>query len=63
MRVLLLEGSPIFKGASRENYSNRVSAINKQSVNLLKSLDVWDYILSVRCQPVMQMQVFYNIKK
>ena len=63
MRVLILEGSPLFKGASRDTYSNRVSAINNQSVNLLKSLDAWDYILSIRCQPVMQMQVIIrNIK-
>lgn len=53
----MLEGAPKYKPESRERYSNRVSAINKQSIQLLKSIDAWDFIQSVRCKPVMQMQV------
>lgn len=57
-RILLLEGAPPFKPASRDKYSNRVSAINKQSVNLLKSVGAWDHVEAVRYKPVMQMQVW-----
>lgn len=55
---MLLEGAPPFKALSREKYNNRVSAINKQSVNLLRNIGAWDHIESVRCKPVMQMQVW-----
>lgn len=55
-KVLLLESAPPFKEPSKEKYSNRVSAINKQSVGLLKKLDAWPHIESIRCKPVMQMQ-------
>lgn len=58
-KILLLEGAPAFKGASKDKYSNRVSAINKRSVGLLKKLDAWNHIESVRCKPVMQMQVMF----
>jgi ubiquinone biosynthesis monooxygenase Coq6 len=57
-KILLLEGAPPFKPLSREKYNNRVSAINKQSANLLRNLGAWDHIESVRCKPVMQMQVW-----
>lgn len=59
-KILLLEGAPPFKGASKDKYSNRVSAINKRSVGLLKKLDAWSHIESVRCKPVMQMQVNFQ---
>lgn len=57
-KILLLEGAPPYKPASRDKFSNRVSAINEQSVNLLKSVGAWDYVESVRYKPVMQMQVW-----
>jgi 2-polyprenyl-6-methoxyphenol hydroxylase-like FAD-dependent oxidoreductase len=53
-----LEGAPPYKPLSREKYNNRVSAINKQSVNLLQNLGAWEHIESVRCKPIMQMQVW-----
>lgn len=56
-KILLLESAPSFKEPSKDKYSNRVSAINKQSVGLLKKLDAWNHIESIRCKPVMQMQV------
>jgi 2-octaprenyl-3-methyl-6-methoxy-1,4-benzoquinol hydroxylase len=56
--VLLLEGAPAFKEPSKEKYSNRVSAINKQSIGLLKKLDAWNHIESIRCKHIMQMQVW-----
>lgn len=57
-RILLLEGAPPYKPSSRDKYSNRVSAINKQSVNLLQSVGAWEHVESVRYKPVMQMQVW-----
>jgi ubiquinone biosynthesis monooxygenase Coq6 len=53
----MLEGAPKYKPESRDRYSNRVSAINKQSINLLKSINAWDFIESVRNKPIMEMQV------
>jgi ubiquinone biosynthesis monooxygenase Coq6 len=57
-KVLLLEGAPAFKEPSKDKYSNRVSAINKQSIGLLKKLDAWSHIESIRCKHIMQMQVW-----
>jgi hypothetical protein len=56
-KVLLLEGAPSFKEPPKDKYSNRVSAINKQSVGLLKKLDAWNHIEAIRCKQIMQMQV------
>lgn len=61
-KVLLLESAPCFKEPSKDKYSNRVSAINKQSVGLLQKLGAWDHIESIRCKPIMQMQVMSSIK-
>jgi 2-polyprenyl-6-methoxyphenol hydroxylase-like FAD-dependent oxidoreductase len=60
-KILLLEGAPTFKPQSRATYSNRVSAINKQSIRLLKSIDAWEYIESTRIKSIMQMQVWDGI--
>lgn len=57
----MLEGASEYKPQSRSKYSNRVSAINKQSVQLLKSINAWDFIESIRYKPVMEMQVCQNI--
>lgn len=53
-----MEGAPPYKPASRDKYSNRVSAINRQSINLLRSVGAWEHVESVRCKPVKQMQVW-----
>jgi ubiquinone biosynthesis monooxygenase Coq6 len=58
-KILVLEGGPGFKKKPREQFSNRVSAINSQSVSLLKSLDnAWEFIESTRCKPVKKMEVW-----
>lgn len=54
---MLLDGAPAFKGYKKDGYSNRVFSINENTVNLLKEIDAWDTIQSIRCQPVKQMQV------
>lgn len=58
--MLLLDAAPKFKGYSENAYSNRVYAINHNTVNLMKQIGAWDTIKSIRCQPVKQMQV--NVK-
>ncbi|CAO1429231.1 unnamed protein product [Diamesa tonsa] len=60
-KVLLLESAPTFKDPSKEKYSNRVSAINRQSVKLLDQVGAWDHIKSIRYKPVMQMQVWDGV--
>ncbi len=60
-RVLLLEGAPEFKGASKEKYSNRVSALSPGTADLMHSLGAWDYIKSVRHREVKQMQVTIRV--
>jgi 2-polyprenyl-6-methoxyphenol hydroxylase-like FAD-dependent oxidoreductase len=60
-RVLLLEGAPEFKGASKEKYSNRVSALSPGTVDLMQSLGAWEYIKSVRHKEVKKMQVIISI--
>lgn len=56
-KVLLLDGAPKFKGYDTNSYSNRVYAINHNTVDLMKFIGAWDTIKSIRCQPVKQMQV------
>lgn len=56
-KVLLLDGAPEFKGYDEKVYSNRVYSINKNTVNLMKSIGAWETIKSIRCHPVKQMQV------
>lgn len=56
-KVLLLDAAPKFKGYNANSYSNRVFAINHNTVNLMKAIGSWDTIKSIRCQPVKQMQV------
>ncbi|XP_064539545.1 ubiquinone biosynthesis monooxygenase COQ6, mitochondrial isoform X2 [Drosophila montana] len=58
-KVLLLEGAPPFKGFNSSGpYQNRVSAINRNSVELFKSIDAWAHIEAARYKPVKQMQVW-----
>lgn len=61
-KVLLLDGAPKFKGYNADTYSNRVYAINQNTVELMKLIGAWDTIKSIRCQPVKQMQVnFFGV--
>lgn len=39
-------------------YSNRVSALNQGTVNLMHSIGVWNKITQIRFKPVRQLQVF-----
>ncbi|ALC40121.1 CG7277 [Drosophila busckii] len=58
-RVLLLEGAGEFKGFDASGpYQNRVSAINKNSIELFESIDAWPHIEAARYKPVKQMQVW-----
>lgn len=60
-KILLLDGSPQFKGYQKDGFSNRVFALSKGTVELLNSIGAWDTITSIRCKPVKQMQVFDSI--
>ncbi|XP_001357480.2 ubiquinone biosynthesis monooxygenase COQ6, mitochondrial [Drosophila pseudoobscura] len=58
-RVLLLEGAGEFKGFDASSpYQNRVSAINRNSIELFKSIGAWSHIETTRFKPVKQMQVW-----
>lgn len=56
-KILMLEAASKMRQVHKDTYANRCSAINKQAVDMLKSIDAWNYIESVRSKPVMQMQV------
>lgn len=57
--LLLLEGaSPFKKNSTLDQFSNRVSAINKQSIGLFEKIGIWDHIKSNRCKFVNKMQVW-----
>ncbi|XP_055715050.1 ubiquinone biosynthesis monooxygenase COQ6, mitochondrial [Phlebotomus papatasi] len=58
LSVLLLEASEKSKPFSSSNYSNRVSALNQSSVDLLKSIGAWNHITSARFKTVKRMQVW-----
>lgn len=58
-RVLLLDGAPKQKAYDEKIYSNRVFAINHNTVKLMQQIGAWDTIKSIRCRPVKQMQVLY----
>uniref|UniRef100_A0A1A9WNZ1 Ubiquinone biosynthesis monooxygenase COQ6, mitochondrial n=1 Tax=Glossina brevipalpis TaxID=37001 RepID=A0A1A9WNZ1_9MUSC len=58
-RVLLLEGAPPFKGFdATKPYTNRVSAINKKTIDLFESIGVWERMTNARVKHVKQMQVW-----
>ncbi|OXU21307.1 hypothetical protein TSAR_001509 [Trichomalopsis sarcophagae] len=57
-RILLLEGGSKFKYEPKEQYSNRVVALNKQTRVLLSSIGAWKHIEAVRFTPVRKMQVW-----
>ncbi|XP_011312288.1 ubiquinone biosynthesis monooxygenase COQ6 isoform X1 [Fopius arisanus] len=56
--IVLLEGTHKHKYKTKENYSNRVVALNKQTRTLLSSIGAWKHIKSARFTPVRKMQVW-----
>lgn len=57
-KIILLEGSPNKKWSLPEEYSNRVCALNGQTIGLFKKIGAWDHITNMRLQPVKKMQVW-----
>jgi len=66
MSILLLEGGPnrkdyglcVKKNTLDKSYSNRVSAVNKSSVQLLQSIGAWQIIEDLGgCNAVKEMRV------
>ncbi|XP_015119994.1 ubiquinone biosynthesis monooxygenase COQ6, mitochondrial [Diachasma alloeum] len=57
-KIVLLEGSQKHKYVKKENYSNRVIALNKQTRTLLSSVGAWKHIEATRFTPVRKMQVW-----
>ncbi|GAB0088275.1 FAD/NAD(P)-binding domain superfamily [Sergentomyia squamirostris] len=59
LSVLLLEASAKFSGFSGgKKYSNRVSALNSSTKNLLNSIGAWDGINGQRFKSIKHMQVW-----
>ncbi|CAF0966498.1 unnamed protein product [Adineta ricciae] len=57
-KIVLLESqSKLPKVSKNQPYSNRVCALNTQSVNLFRKLGAWDLMKSVRVQKVSRMQL------
>ncbi|CAH8673565.1 unnamed protein product [Schistosoma rodhaini] len=56
--ILLLESSGKKTYQRKEEYENRVVALNDLSVNMLKNIGVWEFIQSFRSQPVNKMKVW-----
>ncbi|KAJ8674353.1 hypothetical protein QAD02_005615 [Eretmocerus hayati] len=57
-KILLLEGSGKHHYEVKENYSNRVVALNKHTRTLLSNIGAWKHIESVRATPVRKMQIW-----
>ncbi|XP_077300188.1 ubiquinone biosynthesis protein COQ6, mitochondrial [Arctopsyche grandis] len=57
-KILLLESSPEKKFTLTDRYSNRVSALNPTTKNLMISIGAWKHIEKMRLQPVKNMQVW-----
>lgn len=57
LRVLLLEASPKSNYQLRQEYSNRVVALNQNTKALMNSLNIWQHVENMRLQPVRYMQV------
>ncbi|XP_053678552.1 ubiquinone biosynthesis monooxygenase COQ6, mitochondrial-like [Anopheles nili] len=56
--VLLLEAAAGFKKPNIEQFSNRVSAINKGTYHLMQTIGAWSEIERTRVKPVLKMQVW-----
>ncbi|XP_064211534.1 ubiquinone biosynthesis monooxygenase COQ6, mitochondrial-like [Tribolium castaneum] len=57
-KILLLEGSKQSSWKLPEAYSNRVSALNAATFELLNDIDAWKHIAGARFGPVKRMQVW-----
>jgi ubiquinone biosynthesis monooxygenase Coq6 len=58
-KIILLESqSKLPKVSKDQPYSNRVCALNAQSINLFQTLGAWDLMKSIRVQEVARMQVW-----
>ncbi|KAL6256346.1 hypothetical protein P5V15_012463 [Pogonomyrmex californicus] len=57
-KILLLEGNTKQEYTPKEQYSNRVVALNQQTRTLLSSIGAWKHIEAVRCSPIRKMQVW-----
>ncbi|CAF3485544.1 unnamed protein product [Rotaria socialis] len=56
-KIALLESqSKLPKVSKNQSYSNRVCALNAQSINLFEKLGTWDLMKSIRVQKVSRMQ-------
>lgn len=53
-----MDAAPKFKGYNENVYSNRVYALNRGTVNLLKAIGAWDTVKSIRCREVKHMRVW-----
>lgn len=56
-KILLLEAGKAVNYADSDKYSNRVSAINPSTRQLMKDLGVWEHI--TRYAPVLKLQVLF----
>lgn len=54
---MLLEAGKQPKWECKEQYSNRVSALNPNTRKLLDSIGAWKHIELFRCAPVRKLQV------
>ncbi len=52
--------SKLPKVSKDQPYSNRVCALNAQSINLFEKLGAWDLMKSIRVQKVARMQVEFS---
>jgi hypothetical protein len=60
-KIVLLESqSKLPKVSKNQPYSNRVCALNSQSINLFQALGAWDLMKSIRVQKVARMQVEFS---
>ncbi|KAF5293935.1 hypothetical protein FQA39_LY13640 [Lamprigera yunnana] len=56
--ILLLETTNPTAWTPRDTYSNRVSAVNLNTFNLLNEIGAWKHIANVRCSPVKSLQAW-----
>ncbi|XP_033105378.1 ubiquinone biosynthesis monooxygenase COQ6, mitochondrial-like [Anneissia japonica] len=59
-KILLLEtgSKPTYSDDQPEAYSNRVCALNPQTVQLMEKIDAWQHIQEIRTKSVCRMQVW-----
>lgn len=57
-QILLLESSPTAQWTITDKFSNRVSALNQNTYNLLNNIGAWKHISAARSAPVHNMQIW-----